>query len=281
MADISESGGWVKLHRCLLDSEVIHDGTALAVFVYCVLRANSRPRVWRGKEIARGCLVTSAGTACEALSLSPNTWRAALGRLVAMGMIETSTETMKFTEIRVVNYEKWQSGAEASSAKTEQLTDKLNASCAKTEQLTDELTDKLTEQLIEHKQEGKKVRSTEEREEASATPSPPPPNPPAKTPRPKPPAFDPLTVTIPPAINTPLTQQAWAAWIEHRREIKRPLTPKSAIQQMRLLASLGADVAVETIRASIIGGWQGLFPEKVQARMQHTNTKPVPEIPRD
>lgn len=281
MADIGESGGWVKLHRCLLDSEIIHDGTALAVFVFCVLRANSRPRVWRGKEIARGCLVTSAGTACEALSLSPNTWRAALGRLVAMGMVEASTETMKFTEIRVVNYEKWQSGAEFSSSKTEQLTDKLNASCAKTEQLTDKLTDKLTEQLIEHKQEGKKYRSTEEREEASATPLAPSVAPPTKAAKPKPPPFDPLTVAIPPSIDTPRFRAAWQAWIEHRREIRKPLTRHTAIQQVKRFGNLGVDVSVETIRESIIGGWQGLFPEKVKARMNQINTNPVPEIPRD
>jgi hypothetical protein len=102
-----------------------------------------------------------------------------------------------------------------------------------------------------------------------------------KTTTPKPPPFDPLTVAIPPAIDTPRFRNAWQAWIEHRREIRKPLTRQSAIQQVKRFGNLGVDVSVETIRESIIGGWAGLFPEKVKARMNQINTNPIPEIPRD
>ncbi len=249
MADISESGGYVKLHRCILNSDVIRDGAALAVFVFCMCRANNKPRMWRGISITRGMLITSGVMACEVLDMAPNTWRAALDRLVAMGMIEKWTEGRKFTRIRVVNYEKWQSAYGAGSSKIDEA--------------TDEATDEPIEQPTDNKQEGKKVRREESKNQSTATPSGESVDKPAKTPKAKPAAFNPYAITLPQSIDTPLMRSAWKAWADHRREVKKPLTPRSVDQQVRLLVELGHDRGVELIRISIRNGWLGLFPNSL------------------
>ena len=53
---------------------------------------------------------------------------------------------------------------------------------------------------------------------------------------------------------------AWSEWRQHRVEIKCPLTPTSANQQLRQLESLGPIRAAATLRQSIACGWRGVFP---------------------
>jgi hypothetical protein len=271
MADVTESGGWVKIHRCLLDSEIIQDGTALAVFMFCVLRANNKPKTWRGIQIPRGSLVTSGAVGCEVLKLSPNTWRSALARLVALGMIETWTASRKHTRIKLVNYEKWQSGVDSGSSKSDKPIDEPNVGSSKTEQPIDEASDEASEQPADNKQEVQKGRMKED------TPAAAPPGDtsdrPAK-PKTKPPAFDPLAIAIPQSLDTPLFRQAWAAWAAHRCEIKARLTEQSTRQQIRLLVELGHDKAVETIRTSIRQSWRGLFPQTAKGQSDRPNGMP-------
>lgn len=268
MADVTESGGWVKIHRCLLDSEIIQDGTALAVFMFCVLRANNKPKTWRGIQIPRGSLVTSGAVGCEVLKLSPNTWRSALARLVALGMIETWTASRKHTRIKLVNYEKWQSGVDVGSSKSDKPIDEPKVGSSKTEQPIDEASDEASEQPADNKQEVQKE------ELKKNTPAAAPPGDSSDKPKAKPKAFDPLTVTIPPSLDTPLFRQAWSSWAAHRVEIKARLTEQSTRQQIRLLVELGHDKAVETIRTSIRQSWRGLFPEPAKEQADRPNGMP-------
>lgn len=70
--------------------------------------------------------------------------------------------------------------------------------------------------------------------------------------------FDPLT-----ARPGNVSEQAWADWCQHRREIRKPLTAKAVEQQAAALAGHAAPDAV--LRQSITNGWTGIFPEKIQA----------------
>lgn len=70
--------------------------------------------------------------------------------------------------------------------------------------------------------------------------------------------FDPLT-----AKPTNVSEQVWADWCQHRKEIHKPLTAKSCEQQAEALANHPAPDAV--INQSISNGWTGLFPDKVLA----------------
>lgn len=58
-----------------------------------------------------------------------------------------------------------------------------------------------------------------------------------------------------------LNLEAWNKWVQHRKEIKKPLTPTSTKQQLLFLEANKSD-HVEIIEASISGGYMGLFPIK-------------------
>lgn len=63
--------------------------------------------------------------------------------------------------------------------------------------------------------------------------------------------------------------RAWAMWITHRQEIKKPITETSARQQLAELAKVGQAKAVEMIEYTIAMGWQGLrTPDESWARVK-------------
>ncbi|AIR90502.1 helix-turn-helix domain-containing protein [Pseudomonas cremoricolorata] len=72
----------------------------------------------------------------------------------------------------------------------------------------------------------------------------------------KAPKFDPLTCK---PIN--VSEQTWADWCQHRREIGKRLTKTTCERQAKTLAGHHSPDAV--INQSISNGWTGLFPEKV------------------
>ena len=52
--------------------------------------------------------------------------------------------------------------------------------------------------------------------------------------------------------------EAWATWLTHRRELKKPVTKTQALKQLAELAELPPTKAVEMIDYTIARGWQGL-----------------------
>ncbi len=81
----------------------------------------------------------------------------------------------------------------------------------------------------------------------------------------KAPKFDPLTCK--PAN---VSDQTWADWCQHRKEIRKPLTATTCAKQAKTLAGHHSPDAV--INQSISNGWTGLFPEKVLPGAQHGRT---------
>lgn len=64
-----------------------------------------------------------------------------------------------------------------------------------------------------------------------------------------------------------LDQEAWEEYKQHRREIKRPLTPlaeKKALVKLLLLADECNCKQSQIIDQTIENGWQGLFHLKVE-----------------
>lgn len=78
-------------------------------------------------------------------------------------------------------------------------------------------------------------------------------------------AFDPLTIAG-------LNQEAWSLWVDHRREIKKPIRPHALKDAAEELAKLG-DQQLATVKRSRANGWQGLFPER-------TPPKPQQQVPK-
>lgn len=64
---------------------------------------------------------------------------------------------------------------------------------------------------------------------------------------------------IPPKLNTPEFQSAWIDWVQHRVELKKPLTPLSVKKQLAALLEIGHDRAISAINHSIANRWQGIF----------------------
>ena len=84
---------------------------------------------------------------------------------------------------------------------------------------------------------------------------------------------------IPAELDTPLFRTAWEEWIQHRREIKKPLTPSSASKQLKDLAGWGECVAIAAIDVSIRNGWTGLFEPKGFVPSPVVQTYPKVEAP--
>ena len=54
-------------------------------------------------------------------------------------------------------------------------------------------------------------------------------------------------------------RKAWKEWFDHRREIKKTLTPTTLKKQMKFLQLHTVPDAVKIIKRSIMNGWTGLF----------------------
>lgn len=71
-------------------------------------------------------------------------------------------------------------------------------------------------------------------------------------------SFDPLSVDVPIELQSELFRLAWADWVSHRAEIKKPLTPTSCKQQLRTFSNWGQSRSIAAITYTIAQGWQGI-----------------------
>ena len=75
-------GGWIKLHRKMLDWEWYNDVNTKVVFLHLILTANNTDSKYRGQDIKRGELVTSYSQLSEQLGLSVKSVRTAIEHLL-------------------------------------------------------------------------------------------------------------------------------------------------------------------------------------------------------
>ena len=66
-------------------------------------------------------------------------------------------------------------------------------------------------------------------------------------------------IPIPPEIDTPEFRKVWADWIQHRKEIRHPLTPLAVKRQFNRLIEWGVDRAISAIEHSIAQDYRGIF----------------------
>lgn len=67
---------------------------------------------------------------------------------------------------------------------------------------------------------------------------------------------------IPEKLNTLKFNEAWKMFLDHRKEIKRPLKPTGIKLMLKKLAENEPDIAAAMLEQSIENGWQGIFPLK-------------------
>lgn len=67
-------------------------------------------------------------------------------------------------------------------------------------------------------------------------------------------------------------KDAWAKWEAYRKQTKKPLTPMTKAEQLKMLGSWGNESkAIDSINKSIAFGWQGLFLANTQQTKTLTN----------
>lgn len=102
-------------------------------------------------------------------------------------------------------------------------------------------------------------------------PSPVPP-PPKRAAPPKGDLPEPEKIELPESLQTDDFRNAWLAWCQHRREIRKKLTPTAVRQQLCDFVKMGPIRAAAAIRNSIAGGYQGIFEPKGQQNGNGTGT---------
>ena len=78
-----------------------------------------------------------------------------------------------------------------------------------------------------------------------------------------------MVVTFPPILDTDPFREAWAKWVRHRSEIKKPVKPTMADAMIKQLEGMGHDRSIACIEHTIAMGWQGLRePEQQKPKHQ-------------
>lgn len=68
-----------------------------------------------------------------------------------------------------------------------------------------------------------------------------------------------LEVVFPLTLNSPEFSEAWTNWAQHRREIKKPITPTAQKEQLKKLEEMGLQRAIAALRHSTANQYQGVF----------------------
>lgn len=104
-----KKGGFITLHRKILDWHWYDDIATTRLFIHLLLNANHAPKEWRGRMIERGQVVTGRQQLSAETGLSEQQIRTCIKRLKSTNEI-TSKATNKYTIITLVNYSYYQAG---------------------------------------------------------------------------------------------------------------------------------------------------------------------------
>jgi hypothetical protein len=99
--------GWVKAHRKLIEWEWYDDSKIVHLYLHCLLKANHKPKKWRGISIESGQFISSIGKLSEQLPLSQRQIRTALDKLKSTGELTIKT-TNKYSMISITNWSDYQ-----------------------------------------------------------------------------------------------------------------------------------------------------------------------------
>lgn len=100
-------GGWVKLHRKLLEWEWYEDAHMVHLLVHLLLTATHEDRKYKGLTIRRGQLVTTIKQLADALGASETSTRRRMKRLKSGGFLTIKVAHNR-TTITICNYDSYQ-----------------------------------------------------------------------------------------------------------------------------------------------------------------------------
>lgn len=110
-------GGWVKLHRKLLEWEWYGDAHMVHLLVHLLLTATHEDRKYKGLIIKRGQLVTTIKELAEALGASETSTRRRMKRLKSGGFLTIKVAHNR-TTITICNYDSYQMDKKESGGRT-------------------------------------------------------------------------------------------------------------------------------------------------------------------
>lgn len=110
-------GGWVKLHRKLLEWEWYGDAHMVHLLVHLLLTATHEDRKYKGLTIRRGKLVTTIKELADALGASETSTRRRIKRLKSGGFLTIKVAHNK-TTITICNYDSYQMNKKESGGRT-------------------------------------------------------------------------------------------------------------------------------------------------------------------
>lgn len=118
------SNGWIKIHRKLLDWEWYDEPNTLRLFLHLLLKANHKPKKYRGVDIKQGQVMTGYDRLANELGVSTQQIRTALNKLKLTNEI-TSVSNSQGTIIQIVKYKDYQVSTDeiTSKATDKQQTD--------------------------------------------------------------------------------------------------------------------------------------------------------------
>jgi len=244
------AGGYVKLWRSTLDSQIMTDDWMCRLFVWCILRANYTSGNFRGTPLAPGQFVTGRISGAAELNVSPSKWLRGIQKLVDIGFLKYEANS-SWTTLTVCNWDTYQNDADSNE---QQADSKRTAGDTTNGQPADTI------------EEGKKERRKEGKKQI-------PPKSPTGGHRRK--TVEPISVAIPDSLNNPEFLSAWSRWQTHRIEIKKALTQTQAETQITEFESWGTERAIAAINFTVMKGWQGL----VEPDERSQSPKPKKEQP--
>ena len=101
------SNGWIKIHRQILEWEWYDEPNTLRLFLHLLLKANHKPRNYRGVNIKEGQIMTGYDKLAKELNLSTQKIRTSISKLKSTSEI-TSVSTSQGTIIQIVKYKDYQ-----------------------------------------------------------------------------------------------------------------------------------------------------------------------------
>lgn len=100
-------GGYIKLHRQLIDWEWYSDTNVCRVFVHLLLTANFKDGNWRGQGVKRGQVIIGKESLGKTLGLSIQQVKTVFKKLKKTGEISTKA-TNRFVIVTICNFDSYQ-----------------------------------------------------------------------------------------------------------------------------------------------------------------------------
>ena len=101
------NNGWIKIHRKILDWEWYDEPNTFRLFFHLLLKANHKPKNYRGTTIETGEVMTGLNLLSEQTKLSVRQIRTSLSRLKSTNELTIKTSS-KGTIIQLVKYKEYQ-----------------------------------------------------------------------------------------------------------------------------------------------------------------------------